>query len=58
MTITIFELLSKMDEIENQITFIKESVESPCLLIKDISIASSEKEWQGSNEKVNATLKD
>ena len=44
MTITIFELLSKMDEIENQITFIKESVESPCLLIKDISIASSEKE--------------
>ena len=44
MTTTIFELLSNIEEIENQVTFIKRSVGSPCLLVKDISIASSEKE--------------
>lgn len=44
MTTTIFELLSNIEEIENQVTFIKQSVGSPCLLVKDISIASSEKE--------------
>lgn len=44
MTTTIFELLSNIEEIENQATFIKQSVGSPCLLVKDISIASSEKE--------------
>ena len=41
MTTTIFELLSNIEEIENQVTFIKRSVGSPCLLVKDISIASS-----------------
>lgn len=44
MTTTIFELLSNIEEMENQVTFIKQSVGSPCLLVKDISIASSEKE--------------
>ena len=44
MTTTIFELLSNIEEIENQVTFIKRSVGSPCLLVKDIYIASSEKE--------------
>ena len=44
MTTTIFELLSNIEEIENQVTFIKQSVGSPCLLVKDISIASSENE--------------
>ena len=44
MTTTIFELLSNIEEIENQVTFIKQSVGSPCLLVKDISIAGSENE--------------
>lgn len=44
MTTTIFEFLSNIEEIENQVTFIKQSVGSPCLLIRDISIASSKKE--------------
>lgn len=44
MTTTIFELLSNIEEIENQVTFIKQNVGSPCLLVKNISIASSEKE--------------
>lgn len=44
MTTTIFELLSNIEEIENKVTFIKQSVGSPCLLINNISIASSEKE--------------
>lgn len=44
MTTTIFELLSNIAEIENQVTFIKRSVGSPCILVEDISIASSEKE--------------
>ena len=43
MTTTIFELLSNIEEIENQVTFIKQSVGSPCLLVRDISIAGSEK---------------
>lgn len=44
MTTTIFELLSNIEEIENKVTFLKQSVGSPCILVKDISIASSEKE--------------
>ena len=46
MTTTIFELLSNIESISNNNTFITRSVGSPCLLIKNISIASSEKEWQ------------
>lgn len=44
MTTTIFELLSNIEEIENKVTFLKQSVASPCILVKNISIASSEKE--------------
>ncbi len=44
MTTTIFELLSNIEEIENKVTFNKQSVGSPCLLIDNISIASSENE--------------
>lgn len=44
MTTTIFELLSNIEEIENKVTFTKQSVGSPCLLINNISIASSENE--------------
>lgn len=43
MTTTIFELLSKIEEIENKVTFTNRKVGSPCLLVKDISIAGSEK---------------
>lgn len=46
MTTTIFELLSNIEVIENEVTFIRQSVGSPCLLVKDISIASGEKERQ------------
>ena len=44
MTTTIFELLSNIEEIENKVTFTKQSVGSPSLLINNISIASSENE--------------
>lgn len=44
MTTTIFELFSNIQEIENKVTFTKQSVGSPCLLINNISIASSENE--------------
>lgn len=44
LTTTIFELLTNIEAIENKVTFIKQSVGSPCLLVKDMSIASRKKE--------------
>ncbi len=44
MTTTIYELLTQVEDISNEVIFTKESAGSPCLFINNISIASSDEE--------------
>ena len=44
MTTTIYELLTQVEDISNEVIFTKESAGSPCLFINNISIASSAEE--------------
>lgn len=44
MTTTIFELLTQVEDISDEVIFTKQSAGSPCLLVNNISIASGDEE--------------